>query len=55
MFPFNKPSSGSYHSCFVQVIIIDNQLKHVVMRSVRSCCCILSSPYWRVCGALCTG
>jgi len=31
-FSFSQPSSGSYYMCFAKVVIINNQLKHVVYR-----------------------
>ena len=36
LFGFSQPPSGSYYLCFAKVISINNQLKYVVYRSVRS-------------------
>jgi len=30
-FGFSQPSAGSYYMCFAKVIIINNQLKYVVI------------------------
>ena len=40
-----KPSSGSYHSCFAKVVTLNNQLKYVVVESLRSCGCIFIQSY----------